>query len=100
MVNGVAQDGSGGTPDTSITLAGSGSGAGITIGVSTFTLTLAPGDLVSLRVVTGTGTPAGTTWGIGVAFTAAVAGEFAICSSDQQSMSSVAVNYSGQCTIQ
>lgn len=96
MLNGVAQDGGGGTPDTRISLTGTGSGAGITIGSSTFTLPLVAGDVISLRADVTAGSPAGTTWGIGVGFNATNANEFAICSSDQTAVSAVAVNYSGQ----
>ena len=57
--NGVAQDGTGGTPDTRITLSGAGSGSGITFGSTTFTLSVT--ELDQLKVVhTTTGTPATT----------------------------------------
>ena len=55
MKNGVAQDGTSGTPDTSTEVADSA-----TLGSRTFSLALSPGDLVSIRI-TPTNSPATTT---------------------------------------
>ncbi len=86
--NGVAQDGAGGTPNTVITITGAA-----TTGSSTFSMTAAEGDLLSLHMVV-TGSPAGSVWGWGCAFTATTDGQFAICVSDQDSVGNVAVNFS------
>lgn len=48
----VAQDGTGGTPNTTLTLTGSGSGSGITFGTATFSLSVAAGDLVRMKMTT------------------------------------------------
>lgn len=55
--NYIAQDGTGGTPDTRVTLTGSGTGSGITFGSTNFTLPVAPQDIVFVgHTVTGTPT--------------------------------------------
>src|SRR4030095_11694980 len=69
IVNGTAQDGTGGTPNTTVTIANAA-----TTGSASFTLTIAPGDLVSGRMVpTGSPPPAGGAGGI--AFVPGTAGQ-------------------------
>ena len=68
--NGVKQDGSGGTPDTRITI----SGASSTTGSWSGTLPVASGDRLLVQS-TPTGTPSGSEWAIGVKFVATTDGE-------------------------
>lgn len=70
ILNGVVQDGSGGTADTRVTI----SGAAATTGSATFSLTLAAGDVLTLQD-TPTSTPASSYVGVGLAFTATTDGE-------------------------
>lgn len=71
--NGVAQNGSGGTPDTRITISGTN-----TTGSATFTLDLAAGDLVYLEQ-TPTGGPSSHRLRAGFAFTADEIGASNLC---------------------
>lgn len=68
--NGVAQDGTLGTPDTRVTISNTS-----TSGSSTFSLSLSAGDTVILGDLP-TGTPAIPFVGVGLAFTATTDGEF------------------------
>ncbi len=88
--NGVAQDGAGGTPDTRVVISGAS-----TTGTASYSLTLAPGDKVALQHVA-TSTPAGTLWGVGFAFTSTNDGEYAICASGQDTVSTTLATYCGQ----
>ena len=74
--NGPAQDGTGGTPDTRITLSGAGSGSGVTFGSTSFSLSVSEHD--ELRVVhTTTGTPSTTqTVAGGCRFASSTAGAY------------------------
>lgn len=74
--NGVLQDGSGGTPDTRLTITDAA-----TAGSSTFTLTCAAGDLFFLQRSAVTGSPAATSPNFSVRFVATADGEAHFCSS-------------------
>jgi hypothetical protein len=66
----VAQDGTGGTPDTRLTITGAA-----TTGVATFSMTVAPGDQLLLQRSSGGGSPAATAITFGVRFVATTDGE-------------------------
>lgn len=72
-LNGVAQDGSGGTPDTRVTIADAA-----TTGTASFTLALVALDQVSVEM-SPTGTPAAAHANYGVGFTATIDGYSQFC---------------------
>lgn len=86
MKNGTAQDGTGGTPDTVVTIADSN-----LTGSKSFSLSVVRGDELSVRSVP-VSSPATMSLGMGVALTPSVDGEF-LFSVHPGSMSTSAVNY-------
>jgi hypothetical protein len=88
--NGTAQNGGGGTPDTRVTITGAA-----TTGTASFSLTASPGDLFAIEC-SSSGTPAGTEWTHGLAFTATTDGQFAICASGAASFSAIVANFASQ----
>ncbi len=71
FLNGVAQDGSGGTPDTRATISGANTSA-----ASAFSLAIAPFDVLTVKHTT-SGSPTGITWSCGaIAVAATFAGQY------------------------
>lgn len=85
--NGVAQDGSGGTPDTRVTITGAA-----TSGSSAFSLAVTTGDLVALESAPAD-SPANTTIGYGVAFTATVKGQSQFCGNSSSVLHDTQTHY-------
>ncbi len=72
--NNVAQDGTGGTPDTRVTITGAS-----TTGNASFSLTVAAGDQITCKH-TVSGSPAGATWNTGtIAFLATFPNDYQFC---------------------
>lgn len=88
--NSVAQDGSGGTPDTRITISGAS-----TTGTASFSLTVSEGDLLSWQA-TVTSTPAGSTALPGFTLAATTDGQWAICASDEDQYNAATPTFLGQ----
>lgn len=88
--NGTAQDGTGGTPNTTITITGAA-----TTGTASFSLTVAEGDLLSWRAAV-SGSPAGSTPCVGFTLTATTDGQWAICASDEDQYNAATPTFLGQ----
>jgi len=87
MLNGVAQDGSGGTVDTRVVISGTA-----TTGSATFTLPLVAGDVVELRARP-TSSPLAVIMQVGSRFLATTDGESQLSSSVANAMSTTATNF-------
>jgi hypothetical protein len=81
--NGVAQNGGGGTPNTTVTIADAA-----TSGNSSFSLSVSPGDLVYLECVP-TGTPTSRQAACGVRFVATTDGQYQVCGLNLDALNTV-----------
>lgn len=86
--NGTVQDGTGGTPNTTLQI----TGAVATAVNGTFSLSVSPGDIISIRC-TPAGTPTARRCAFGVGFTATTDGESQYCAYDTGAPTTGTVNY-------
>ncbi len=89
MIDGVVQDGGGGTTDTQLTISDLA-----TTGSWTGSLALTSGKQIQYRL-TRTGAAASTTWQIATKFVATIDGQSQVCAWDNANMSTSVANYSG-----